>query len=235
MTTGTFAKGKKPEGDTAGKAIAHFPEEKVIMSIYGGSAPHESQCKLKLIGQGINTIRAAILEYLCWSESLITFDWIDHPDSIPKPGRFPLIVDPLVGTTRLTKVLMYGGSGLNLMYPDTFEGLGLTHDQLQSSPHPFYIVVPGKQFIPLGWVTLPITFGDMSNYRTETWAFEVVNFSGPYHIILGWLCYLKLKIPRPIGVSTVEAKTQRALDCEQDIIELAAAVVSVAELRELSL
>jgi hypothetical protein len=33
----------------------------------------------------------------------------------------------------------------------------------------------------------------------------------------------------------VEAKTQRALDCEQDIIELAAAVVSVAELRELSL
>jgi hypothetical protein len=52
---------------------------------------------------------------------------------------------------------------------------------------------------------------------------------------LGWLCYLKLKIPGPIGVSTVEAKTQRALDCEQDIIELAAAVVSVAELRELSL
>jgi hypothetical protein len=63
---------------------------------------------------------------------------------------------------------MYRGSGLNLMYPDTFEGLGLTHDQLRSSPHPFYIVVPGKQFIPLGWVTLPITFGDMSNYRTET-------------------------------------------------------------------
>jgi hypothetical protein len=52
---------------------------------------------------------------------------------------------------------------------------------------------------------------------------------------LGWLCYLKLKIPGPIGVSTVEAKMQRALDCEQDSIELAAAVVSVAELRELSL
>jgi hypothetical protein len=52
---------------------------------------------------------------------------------------------------------------------------------------------------------------------------------------LGWLCYLKLKIPGPIGVSTVEAKTQRALDCEQDIIKLAAAMVSVAELRELSL
>jgi hypothetical protein len=51
---------------------------------------------------------------------------MDHLDSIPKPRRFPLIVDPLVGTTRLTKALKNGGSGLNLMYLDTFEGLGFT-------------------------------------------------------------------------------------------------------------
>jgi hypothetical protein len=30
--------------------------------------------------------------------------------------------------TRLTNALMNGGSGLNLMYIDTFEGLGLTWD-----------------------------------------------------------------------------------------------------------
>jgi hypothetical protein len=79
-------------------------------------------------------------------------------------------------------------------------------------------VVPGKQSVPLDWVTLPATFKDASNYRTETLAFEVVIFSGPYHVILGWLCfvkfmaipsnaYLKLKIPGPAGVITVEAKT----------------------------
>jgi hypothetical protein len=51
---------------------------------------------------------------------------MDHPDSIPKPRRFPLIFDPLVGTTWLTKALMDGGSGLNLMYLDTLVGLGLT-------------------------------------------------------------------------------------------------------------
>jgi hypothetical protein len=106
----------------------------------------------------------AVLEYLGWSESLINFDQIDHLDSIPKLGRFPLIVDLLVGMTWLTKVLMDGGSGLNLMYLDTFEGLGLTRDQLQSSPHPFYDMVPGKQYVPLGWVTLLVTFGDASNY-----------------------------------------------------------------------
>jgi hypothetical protein len=48
-----------------------------------------------------------------------------HPDCVPKPRRFPLIVDLLVGTTQLTKALMDGGSGLNLMYLNTFEGLRL--------------------------------------------------------------------------------------------------------------
>jgi hypothetical protein len=33
---------------------------------------------------------------------------MDHIDSIPKPRRVPLIVDLLVGTTRLTKAHMNG-------------------------------------------------------------------------------------------------------------------------------
>jgi hypothetical protein len=39
MTMGTFARGKKPEGDSTGKVAAPFPEDKVVMLIYGGSAP----------------------------------------------------------------------------------------------------------------------------------------------------------------------------------------------------
>jgi hypothetical protein len=74
---------------------------------------------------------------------------MDHPDSIPKPRRFLLIVNPLVEKTGLTKALMDGGSGLNLMYLNTFDRLGLGPDQLQSSLHPFYGVVLAKQSIPL--------------------------------------------------------------------------------------
>jgi hypothetical protein len=47
--------------------------------------------------------------------------------------------------------------------------------------------------------------------------------------------YLKLKISGPTGLITVEAKTQRALDCEWDNIELAATAVAMTKLRELSL
>jgi hypothetical protein len=72
----------------------------------------------------------------------------------PKPRRFPLIVDSLVRMTQLTKALMDGGSGLNLMYVDTFEGVGLGWDLLKTSPHPFYGVVLGKQSIPLRQIKL---------------------------------------------------------------------------------
>jgi hypothetical protein len=107
-------------------------------------------------------------------------------------------------------------------------------------------VVLSKQSVPQGCVTLPVTFRDASNYCIETLMFLVVNFSRPYHIILGQPCYvrfmaipsytyLKLKISRPVGVITVEAKTQRSLDYEQDGIKLAVTAVTVAELRELSL
>jgi hypothetical protein len=44
------------------------------MSIYDGPAPHESQCKLNLVGRAINIVSLVVLEYLRWSESPITFD-----------------------------------------------------------------------------------------------------------------------------------------------------------------
>jgi hypothetical protein len=155
------------------------------MLIYGRPGPHESRRKLKLTSWAIHSVSTVVLEYLRWSKSPITFNRTNHPNIIPKPRRFPLIVDPLVGTTRLTKALMDGGSSFNHMYLDTFEGLGLTEDHLQSRPHPFYGVVPGKQSIPVGWVTLLVTFRDANNYHTEMLTFESVDFSGPYHVILG--------------------------------------------------
>jgi hypothetical protein len=93
---------------------------------------------------------------------------------------------------------------------------------------------------------LLVTFGDASNYRTEILAFEVVDFSGPYHVILGRPCYvkfmatpsyayLKLKILGPAGVITMKATARQLLDFEQSSIELATAAVAMAVLRELSL
>jgi hypothetical protein len=51
MTTKNLARNKKPEGDSAGKEATPFPEEKVVMLIYGGQAPHKSRPKLKQTGR----------------------------------------------------------------------------------------------------------------------------------------------------------------------------------------
>jgi hypothetical protein len=90
MTTGALAKGKKPEDDAVGKAAAPLLEEKVVMSIYGGPIPHESRHKLKLTSWVVNAISPAALEFFRWSKSPITFNQMDHPGNISKPGRFPL-------------------------------------------------------------------------------------------------------------------------------------------------
>jgi hypothetical protein len=138
--------------------------------------------------------------------------------------------------------MMDGDSCLNIMYFNTYEGLGLSQGLLKTSPHLFYGVVPGKRFIPLGQINLPITFGDASNYLTEMFTFEVVDFSGPYHVILGWPCYvnfmaipsyvyLKFKISGPTSIITVEAKAQWAVHYEQDSIELATVAVTTTELK----
>jgi hypothetical protein len=102
MITGALVKSKKSEGGPLGKATAPVPGEEAVMSIYGGPIPHESRCKLKLTSRMVNVISPATLEFLHWSESPITFVWKDHPDSVPKHRRFPLIANPIVGMTRLT-------------------------------------------------------------------------------------------------------------------------------------
>ena len=61
--------------------------------------------------------------FLSWSESSITFDQRDHPSHIARPGCYPLVVDLIICKKRLTKVLMDGGSALNILYIDTFDAM----------------------------------------------------------------------------------------------------------------
>jgi hypothetical protein len=94
-------------------------------------------------------------------------------------------VDPIIGNTRFSKVLMDGGSSLNILYAHTLRLLGIGLDQLQPSTTPFHGVAPGKRVQPLGQIDLPVWFSTAKNFRKETLTFEVVGFKGTYHAILG--------------------------------------------------
>ena len=95
--------------------------------------------------------------------------------------------------------------------------------------------------MPLGHIDLPITFGNLTNYRMEALTFEVVRFHGTYHAILGRPCYakfmavpnytyLKLKMPGPCEVITIGTSFQRAYECEVECCEHAVAIVASKEL-----
>ena len=60
------------------------------------------------------------------------------------------MVDPIIGTKRLTKVLMDGGSGLNIMYIETLDAMGIDRACIWPTRAPFHGIVPGKQAMPLG-------------------------------------------------------------------------------------
>ena len=94
------------------------------------------------------------------------------------------MVDPIISMKWLSKVLMDGGSGLNIMYAKTLDAMGISRSRIRSTGAPFHGIVPRKQAVPLGQIDLPVTFGDPSNYRTETLTFEVVRFHETYHAIL---------------------------------------------------
>jgi hypothetical protein len=173
--------------------------------------------------------------FLDWSEDTITFSREDHPNRIPHPGQYPLVVDPIIGNAQFSKVLMDGGSSLNILYVHTLRLLGIGLDQLRPSTTPFHGVAPGKRVQPLGQFDLPVWFGTSKNFRKETLTFEVVGFRGAYHAILGRPCYakfmavpnytyLKMKMPGPNGVIIVGSSIEHAFDCDVECVEHAEAL-----------
>ena len=60
------------------------------------------------------------------------------------------MVDPIIGMKWLTKVLMDGGSGLNIMYAKTLDAMGIDRSRIWLTEVPFQGIVPRKQAVPLG-------------------------------------------------------------------------------------
>jgi hypothetical protein len=67
---------------------------------------------------------------------------------------------------RLKNVIIDGGMGLNIIFTRTLEKIGLDiTNLLMTIGRPFYNIIPTNAMIPLGQVTLPVTFNTKDNYR----------------------------------------------------------------------
>ena len=208
------------------------PEVKDVNMIY---ATHVTKKERKRALREVYAIEPAVPKYSPWSEIPITFDRRDHPTSIRHGGTAALVLDPIVDGFHLTRVLMDGGSSLNLIYADTVKKMHIDPARIKPSSTTFKGIIPGVEAQCSGSVTLDVVFGTPENFRSEELIFDIVPFRSGYHALLGrtafarfhavpHYAYLKLKIPGPNGVITVNGNTERSLRTEEQTAAFAAEV-----------
>ena len=106
-----------------GKDWDSFPDPKECIMMFSGSDAVYSKRQHKVCYREACVAETVVPSFLRWSESPITFDQRGHPSHIARPGRYLLVVDPIIRKKHLTKVLMYRGSGLNILYVDTLDAM----------------------------------------------------------------------------------------------------------------
>jgi hypothetical protein len=211
-------KGKKKHDDDN----ADFQEpDKTVNFLFGGLHSRREQ---KATRREVMSIEPAVQTPLTWSEVPITSSRADQWTSFFEPRRFPLVLKTVDAGSRLNKVLIDGGSGLNVLFAKTLKKMGLDITNiLTKSIAPFYGIVPGNAAIPLGSVVLPVTFGESrDNYRTEYVKFEVADFETSYHAILGRPAIAKFMAVPPLHLlGTQDAKSSRCTLTARGLEDLA--------------
>ena len=144
------------------------------------SASTLSSCReVKRLSRAVYAVQPSANEQrpLKWSHLPITFDAEDHPDRTTGVGILPLVVSPVIHNVTVTKMLVDGGAGLNLISTDLLEKLQIPREQLTPTGSFQGVNVGATQ--PLGKIALPVTFGTRKNYRTKNVTFDVSDMPLP--------------------------------------------------------
>ena len=198
----------------------------------------------------VNAVAPATPKYMRWSDQVITWGREDHPNVMPTPGKYALVLDLLIcldthSSCRFSKVLIDNGSSINILYRDSLENkLGIPASQLEKSRTVFHGIIPGLSCTPMGKITLDVVFGTKDNFRREPIEFEVVDLQSRYHALLGRLAlvkfmaasfvsYLKMKLPGPNSIITVTGDYMRSLECAEEGSKIADAMVIEAEKQQI--
>ena len=145
-----------------------------------------------------------------------------------------MVLDPIIDGYHFTRVLMDGGSSLNLIYQDTIRKMGIDPMKICHSNTTFKGVTPGLGAHCTGYLLLEVIFGFPDNFRSENLTFHIAPFQSGYQALLGREAFarfnaiphyvsLTLKMPGPRGVIIVYRNIKRSLRAEESEAALAAA------------
>ena len=152
----------------------------------GGAQAPASQCIFKPFAREVNAVlpRLEATRPLRWSKCAITFSLADQLKCAATAGALSMLCSPVISNVQVTKTLIDGGAGLNVLSVETFSLLHVPHERLR--PTKSFFGVGGSSTSPLGLIRLPVTFGTCDNYRTELIDFDIACISLPYNAILGY-------------------------------------------------
>ena len=71
-----------------------------------------------------------------WNDMTITFNDSDEPQFRTVRAPTALVLSPIVDGFRLTKVLMDGGNGLNLIYEETLQKMEIDWSRIERTAQP---------------------------------------------------------------------------------------------------
>jgi hypothetical protein len=127
-----------------------FPRiDREVNIIFGGHGSQESKRQQKLNDHQILVATVGPPAPYRWSEHPITFTRADQWLNFDHPGKYPLLVDPVIRESRVKKVLVDGGSSINVTFPRTLQGLGVPLKELHELDTPFFGIVPNEGEYPL--------------------------------------------------------------------------------------
>jgi hypothetical protein len=129
-------KGKEDEPKDKSGGAQFQDASKAANIIFGGESDFASKRAQKLTLRGILSIKLAVPRSLQWLQVPISFLKDDQWTSFAEPGKFPLVLDPVVASVRLTRVLIDEGSGhqicLNIPYAKSF--IRITRSRIAALP-----------------------------------------------------------------------------------------------------
>src|SRR3954464_11471673 len=127
----------------------------------------------------------------------------------------------------MDRVFMDGGSNMNIIFASTLQKMLVPRSVWKKSSTTLHGVVPSKAAMSLRIVQLEVVFGNRCNFAKQVLEFEVLDWQSQYHALLGrpafaqfmavlHYAYLKLKMPGPAGVITVNESFTKSDQCDRD-------------------
>jgi hypothetical protein len=102
-----------------------FPRvDREVNVIFGGHEAHENRRQQKLNDRQVLAATTSAWAPYRWSEHAITFSRADQWLNFDHPGKYPLLVDPVIRESRVKKVLVDRGSSINVTFPRMLLALG---------------------------------------------------------------------------------------------------------------